>query len=114
MADRQPESAIAISFAIVFPCQLRAHFGLSTDVLYKCISFAKQQSKRERLQTRLRYNLISGYQHDCIMADTFFIYKNDYSIPWFIKSNRPLSFLYAISISNLMYQFKTYTTELKT
>ena len=57
MADRQPESAIAISFAVMFPCQLHAHFGLSTDVF-----------------TRLRYNLlnISGYQHDCIMADTFF------------------------------------------
>ena len=34
MADRQPESAIAISFAVVFPSQLHAHFGLSTDVLY--------------------------------------------------------------------------------
>ena len=33
MADRQPESAMAISFAVVFPCQLHAHFGLSTDVL---------------------------------------------------------------------------------
>ena len=31
MADRQPESAMAISFAVVFPCQLHAHFGLSTD-----------------------------------------------------------------------------------
>ena len=34
MADRQPESAIAISFAVVFPSQRHAHFGLSTDVLY--------------------------------------------------------------------------------
>ena len=60
MADRQPESAIAISFAVMFPCQLHAHFGLSTDVF-----------------TRLRYNLlnISGYQHDCIMADTFYLQK---------------------------------------
>ena len=46
MADRQPESALAISFASVFPCQLHAHFGLSTDVLY---FLAKQQSKREGL-----------------------------------------------------------------
>ena len=34
MADRQPESTLAISFAVVFPCQLHAHFGLSTDVFY--------------------------------------------------------------------------------
>ena len=66
--------------------------------------------------TRLRYNLlnISGYQHDSIMADTFLSTKTDYAIPRFIKSNRPLSFLCAsILTSNLMYQFKTYTTQLK-
>ena len=34
MADRQLESTLAISFAVVFPCQLHAHFGLSTDVFY--------------------------------------------------------------------------------
>ena len=39
--------------------------------------------------------------------------KNDYVIPRFIKRNRPLRFLYAISTSNLMYQLKTYITQLK-
>ena len=32
MADRQPKSTLAISFAVVFPCQLHAHFGFSTDI----------------------------------------------------------------------------------
>ena len=39
--------------------------------------------------------------------------KNDYAIPRFVKSNRPLSCHYAISTSNSMCQFKTYTTQLK-
>ena len=69
------------------------------------ISFAKQQSKRERLPQGyvIIYLTYPATSRIVLWLIHFLSTKNDYAIPWFIKSDRSLSFLYAISISNLMY-----------
>ena len=80
-----------------------------------CISFAKQQSKRERLPQGyvIIYLTYPATGTIVLWLIHFLSTKNDYAIPRFVKSNRSLSFHYAISTSNSICQFKTYTTRLK-
>ena len=111
MADRQPESAAQSHLPLCFPPN-------STPILVwvqtSYISSAKQQSKRERLPQGyvIIYLTYPATSTTVLWLIHFLSTKNDYAFHSFIKSNRPLSFLYAISISNLMYQFKRYTTQL--
>ena len=113
MADGQPESALVISFAVEFPCQLHARILVWAQTFY--ISFRKPQCKRERLPQGyvIIYLTYPATSTTVLWLIHFLSTKNDHTIHSFIKSYRPLRFLYAISTSNLMYQFKTYTTQLK-
>ena len=77
------------------------------------ISFAKEQSKRERLPQGyvIIYLTYPATRTTVLWLIHFLSAKNDYTIHSFVKSNQPLSFHYAISTSNSMCQFKT--TQLK-